>query len=147
MDRPAGVWNCRLSAEAVPAQEYALLFSQSWLQHAANSNACSESPHSQRPCRQMLNLPHKKSEDRTAAVTVQNQYVQNCTEPCQSSGCRGMSAAAKHVDFGNEHACLVMEREGLLELKTGKRWLCRAALPLSSIVLGRGQVLLVGGTW
>lgn len=77
---------------------------------AANSNACLESPPSQRPCRQMLNLPHKKSEDRIAAVTVQNQYVRTSTEPCPSSRRRGVNAAAKHVDFGNAHACLVLER-------------------------------------
>lgn len=115
-DRPAGVRNCHLSAGAAPPQADARLFSQSRLQHVANSNACLETPHSQRPCCQMLNLPHKKSEDRTAAVTVQNQYVQNSAEPVRAAGVAA-NAAAKHVDFGNACACLVMER-GFIETGT-----------------------------
>lgn len=82
----------------------------------------------------MLNLPHKKSEDRNAAVTVQNQYVQNSTETCQSTRCRGVNTTAKCVDFGSAHACLVMEKE-IIEI--GNRWLCMAAL--ATVIQSNGQ--------
>lgn len=86
-----------------------------------------ETRHSQRPCCQMLNLPRKKSEDKMCAATVQNQYVQNGTEPVRAAGAAAVNAGARRVDFGKLLRVLSW-KESVSKLKTGTRRLSQAPL-------------------